>query len=80
MINATATLLNLTDLTPSQQKIITLLREKGDMLVTKIAEDLGIKRNSVYHHTKSLVEKNILRYQWKTKGRGRPITIVHLTS
>lgn len=62
-------------------KILSILKQKGAMTKTKLAEELGIPRGSIYQNLEELKQRGLVWERKNDKKEGRPLELyVDLTN
>ncbi len=64
---------------PTREKILLLLKKRGDMSIDSLSKDLNITSMGIRQHLLSLERKGLIEYITKRQGIGRPAFLYKLT-
>jgi DeoR family transcriptional regulator, suf operon transcriptional repressor len=64
---------------PTREKIISMLKKKGKMTVSELADHFGITHIAIRHHLNALQKSNLVEGHEERHGIGRPHTVYQLT-
>ncbi len=62
----------------TRRKILTLLKENGELTADELADRLGISAVAVRRHLTKLERDNLVAYEEVQRGMGRPSFVYHL--
>lgn len=67
------------DPTPGRKAVLSLLKREGPVSAENLADRLGITAMAVRQHLYALQSDDLVAYQEKSKGRGRPVKLWRTT-